>query len=359
MLRNETLYTTNSYKYLGFLITPSGEIASGLNDLKERALRAYFSLKNKLGHYFGRFPSTTTSLFDSLVKPILLYNSDFWGCLKMPQNNPIENVYMKFCKELLGVQKQTTNIGVLLELGKTPIMLNAKKNCIKNWCRIHKKKMANAIVLKAHKTSIENNLPWPTAVKNCLNGIGIGSESNITDIVIDSESDITDIPTAAFEKLKDIFHQESFFAISNEESKLRTYAKLKTSIGMEKYLDLIVNTDERAAISKIRLSNHDLMIEKGRHQKPTLKKELRFCPFCKNEVETEQHFILKCNTFNPIRTHFMMEIGRISPRFKHMDEHEKFVYLLTNENTVHVVGNYLHRALQSRRFLTQYHKNNE
>ena len=114
-MKNGTIATTNSYKYLGFIFTPSGEIVSGLRDLRDRALRAYHKLKHKMGDYFRLHPSTTISLFDSLIKPILLYSSDFWGCLNMPKNNPIENLYMKFCKALLGVQKQTSNVGVLLE----------------------------------------------------------------------------------------------------------------------------------------------------------------------------------------------------------------------------------------------------
>ena len=40
------------------------------------------------------------------------------------------------CKQLLGVQKQTTNIGVLLELGSVPMQLFAVKLAIKNWERI-------------------------------------------------------------------------------------------------------------------------------------------------------------------------------------------------------------------------------
>ena len=79
LLKNEIVYTTNSYKYLGFVITPSGEITSGLKDLKDRALRAYYTLNNRMGHYFKLCPSTTISLFNAPVKPILLYNSDFWG----------------------------------------------------------------------------------------------------------------------------------------------------------------------------------------------------------------------------------------------------------------------------------------
>ena len=88
----------------------------------------------------------TLFLFEALIKPILLYASDFWGCLKMPKNNPIENVHIRFCKDILGVQKQTTNVGVLLELGEIPITIFAKKNCIKNYIRINVSKSANNIL---------------------------------------------------------------------------------------------------------------------------------------------------------------------------------------------------------------------
>ena len=40
------------------------------------------------------------------------------------------------CKQILGVQKQTTNIGVLLELGRVPLQNFAIKAAIKNWERI-------------------------------------------------------------------------------------------------------------------------------------------------------------------------------------------------------------------------------
>ena len=104
---NERIFTTSSYKYLGFLVTPSGEIFSGLKNLKDRALKAYYKLKKTMGTYFRLYPIVTLHLFDTLIKPILLYNSDFWGCLKLPSNNPIENTHMRFSKDLLGVQRQT------------------------------------------------------------------------------------------------------------------------------------------------------------------------------------------------------------------------------------------------------------
>ena len=131
---------------MGFIFTPSGEIRTGLEDLRDRPLKAFYSLKNKLGNPFYRNIPTSLSLFDSLIKPILLYASDFWGTLKLPVNNPIENLQMRIFKELLGVNKKTTNIGVLLELGRTSLNINAVKLGLKNWERIRKGE-ANAILV--------------------------------------------------------------------------------------------------------------------------------------------------------------------------------------------------------------------
>ena len=128
----DRLMSTRQYKYLGFLVTPSGEISSGLKDLKDRALRAFYKLKTKMGSTFRTQPSLTVKLFRSLIEPILLYASDLWGVMKLPTNNPIENLFISFCKQLLGVQKQTTNNGVLLELGLIPITILGKKKAIKN-----------------------------------------------------------------------------------------------------------------------------------------------------------------------------------------------------------------------------------
>ena len=67
-----------------------------------------------------------------------MYMSDFWGGLPPIEDkkNPIEKFHYMVCKQILGVQKQTTNIGVLLELGRLPIKMFAIKSVIKNWERM-------------------------------------------------------------------------------------------------------------------------------------------------------------------------------------------------------------------------------
>ena len=50
------LETTREYKYLGFLITPSGEVNTGIKDLKDRAQKAFMKLKSMLGDSFQKHP---------------------------------------------------------------------------------------------------------------------------------------------------------------------------------------------------------------------------------------------------------------------------------------------------------------
>ena len=342
---NEIIFTTNSYKYLGFIVTPSGEITTGLNDLKDRALRAYFKLKKSMGLYFRLHPNVTLHLFDTLIKPILLYNSDFWGCLKVPKNNPIENIHMRFCKDLLGVQRQTSNFGVLLELGRVPIMIYGRKNSIKNWVRIHFQKKANQIVLWACLNSVENQLKWSQSVSECLNHIGIGG-ANLSEFVDKS----------AMQRMMDIFHQEAFADINREGSKLRTFAKLKQEQGIEKYLNSISNVKGRIHLSKIRLSNHDLMIEKGWHQGQQINQ--RNCPFCpENLLEDESHFLLTCKTFTLLRDKLFSEATQSFPRFNYFSKEKQLKILLCDENIVNCSGIYLQKALELRRFILNKHKN--
>ena len=135
-LNDVQLECVRNYKYLGFIITPSGELNTGIKDLKDRAFRAFMKIKSDLGTSFNQDVQLVLSLVQSLIKPILLYASDFWGCFKFPKNNPIETFYMSILKQILGVQKQTTNDGVLLELGLKPLLFDAKKFAVKNWERM-------------------------------------------------------------------------------------------------------------------------------------------------------------------------------------------------------------------------------
>ena len=51
---NMTITSVREYKYLGFLVTPSGEVSTGISDLKSRALYALVQLRKKLGVFLEK-----------------------------------------------------------------------------------------------------------------------------------------------------------------------------------------------------------------------------------------------------------------------------------------------------------------
>ena len=330
--------TCCEYKYLGFRVTPYGGISSGLKDLKDRGIKALYKIRQQLGPLFLQHPKVTIKIFDTLVKPILLYASDFWGILKFPKNNPIENVHIKFCKELLKVQKQTTNIGVLLELGQIPISIFAIKNAIKNWVRIsntEKKELLNASYLN----SISEDLSWPTQIKNVLSRNGMFDHFITKDI---------NTHVRIFQRLSDLFHQNAFHQIGIASSKLRTYNLIKTNIGYENYLDEIQNLKHRNALTKLRLSNHNLMIEKGRHNKTEI--ENRFCPFCLNLVEDEIHFLLICKTFREIRCPIVQP--NLDPYSLNTEQlKNRFIYLIKKNTKIKEIARCIYTMFQCRDYL--------
>ena len=339
-LNNIHLECVRVYKYLGFIVTPSGECNTGLGDLRDRAFRAFMKIKRDLGTSFNQNMSLVLSL-DSLVKPILLYASDFWGCMKLSKSNPIDNFYMSMLKQVLNVQKQTTNAGVLLELGRTPLCYDAKKLSIKNWERITRGN-ANAPLLGSFGESVGLDLPWTSCIKSNLESIGL-----LNFYTGDYSSKSPFVFGRLFRRLCDIFHQETFAKIKGERSKLRTYAIFKKEQGYEQYLTDIKNVSIRNSVTKFRLSNHKLMIESGRHRGEGACE--RFCPFCPGSLEDESHFLFSCPTYRVQRLSFLAPITGSVHNFRVLPNHQKMELVMScmDQN----ICNYISTSMAVREFL--------
>ena len=94
------------------------------------------------------------------------------------------------------------------------------------------------------------------------------------------------------------------------------------------YLDV-----DRSAVScfvKIRISNSILNIEKGRHLKIPV--EQRICPLCKQEIEDEYHFIMKCQKLDELRNTFFDEIISVVSPFSAMNNTEQFNFILSSQD---------------------------
>ena len=83
-------------------------------------------------------------------------------------------------------------------------------------------------------------------------------------------------------------------------NKLRTYREHTPNYTtMLNYLQVVSNFKHRKALSKLRVSDHKLNIEVGRHTKLSLSE--RICTFCNVDIEDEKHFLLKCTVYENLR----------------------------------------------------------
>ena len=60
------------------------------------------------------------------MKPILLFSSEIWGHESKEESSEVEKLFSKFCKHLLGVHKNTTNLAIHGELGTYPLHIDIR-----------------------------------------------------------------------------------------------------------------------------------------------------------------------------------------------------------------------------------------
>ena len=84
-----------------------------------------------------------------------------------------------------------------------------------------------------------------------------------------------------------------------------------------KYIDLLKSRNEKAMITKLRVSAHKLRIEGGRYIN-ILKCE-RFCNVCDSgEIEVEEHFLFKCSLYKALRQGFRSKIKNINNQSRNL-----------------------------------------
>ena len=77
---NRSVEVVDTYQYLGINLKPSGSMQFAVGELFDKANRAWFAISNVLYKYKRLEVSRAFQLFDSLIRPIALFSSEFWLC---------------------------------------------------------------------------------------------------------------------------------------------------------------------------------------------------------------------------------------------------------------------------------------
>ena len=256
---------------------------------------------------------------------ILLYGAEVWGPYVFNdyadwERNDIEKVHTQFVKRIIGCDVRTSNLMARTEVGRRPLI-----------CDIIQKSLVYLNNMESNLESLAGQAlkyEWENSDKDNIFQLARefphlyrGPNQSVESL------DKKKIRNCINESYKQIWNTEI-----RKLSKAESYKQFKENITFEKYLSIIENEKHRKALTRLRLSCHPLMIEKGRHHKIPIPRTERFCPFCTSEVETEQHFVTYCSKYDTERLSLFRIASENSIHFENMSYESKFIFLFSNEN---------------------------
>lgn len=293
------LEVVREYKYLGILFSRTGSFLSAKKHIASQASRAMFSLLKKAKSLLLPI-DLQIELFEKTIKPILLYGCEIWGFGNL---NVLEQVQLKFLKQVLNLKKSTPNCIVYGETGVLPLKIDIQSRVIGFWAKLvcpSTKSISSKLYFIA-KTYFDNQnrnscFQWFENVRNILISCGFsGFWLNQTFL------NKTWLIKATKQKLTDLYINEWENDCQNNTS-CNVYRIFKTKFGYEDYLSK-VPSKYRKFLIKIRTRNHKLPIETGRWKK--IPRELRKCHLCHNDLGDEFHYLLSCRRLHNLRKQYL------------------------------------------------------
>ena len=278
---------------------------------------------------------------------MLSYGSEVWGLYRSPQ---LERVHISFCKELLGVRRQTQNSFIYGELVRPPLYVRHSVNVIRFWLKIVTMQSIRFVKIMYDKLCSElerspNTKSWVSLIRNML------QNSGFHEVWINQGVGDIDIFIRIFrQRVTDIYMQKWSSELT-DSTRARTYV-LISSFSFQSYID-DVNIDKyRMSLSRLRMSAHRLQVEAGRWHKPmAIPYVERKCIHCR-VLEDEFHFVLECKLYEDVRSLYVDKYFYVRPNMI------KFIELLTsqNKNVNRKLGMYVFKALKIRQRYYMYYE---
>jgi hypothetical protein len=323
---NVKLEIVNSFCYLGISISNKGDFKVTLEHLYNKASRAYFSLRQDFNFQNNASPKVIIKLFDSMIKPILLYGSEIWAVFGWKQNNchsiqkflfndkhKFEALHVKVCRNILGVHKRAAEIMVRAELGRYPLMLNIIQHIYGYWQHILNTE-ENSLLSKTLKILIENDrqgyINYYSRLKGLLTVLN-AQQLIYKGTKIEIKRNCCQIKTIFQENYKTHFFKTLKEKATRENSggRFEIYYNVKRQYKFEEYLSLNKN-NLRRNITNIRISTHNLPIETLRKSK--IERSKRKCTLCQSgEIGSEIHDTMLCQNKTPKLDNFECTLIKI------------------------------------------------
>lgn len=230
--------------------------------------------------------------------------------LPLVDNEVLEKVHLLFCKIILKCKLTTNTCMIYGELGRFPLDIVIKVRQLGYWAKLLTGKETKLcvkmylILLQLYNEGTYQS-PWLMQIQSTLQDCGL----NAIWITQDFPNTLW-LKRTVQQILKDQFIQKWQQDVQNS-SKCDLYRLYKVNFGFENYLGM-ASFKYRVALTKLRLSNHKLSVERGRYR--NIPRHQRLCDLCElDKVGDEYHFMLECTKFSDLRRMYIPRTFWIRP----------------------------------------------
>ena len=293
-LNGVKLEIVETYSYIGLTFNRHGNWNRAVSDQCNKAKRAIFSLYNNMKQFGNPDPKTMLKLFDSKIKPILLYGCELWG---LDGGENIESVASDYYRRLLGLRNNSSTFFARSEMGRLPLSLLVQCRVIKYWLKVvtHQQTAVFKAYCYQKFLASNNSKCWANEVKNLLFSTGFGFIWNNQDTIDDPVSFMSEFS----QRCEDIARQE-WLSKLNESPLFRVYKTFKYDLHLERYLNMNLSLSSMNYIARLRGCLLKININMGRWRNIPLVD--RICPMCNdNEIEDENHVLFHCTVWRDYR----------------------------------------------------------
>ena len=347
--KDSVVKIVNAFKYLGVWFSTRLSFSHSLESQKAKAkagivetLKTLWKLGDVSPIFFFFF---FLKLFDSQIKPILLYGSEIWG---MQMDLQIEKAHLFALKRLVNVCPKTPNDMVYGETGRTPLHLDAKVSSIRFRLRLMRTE-ARRLPRKAYNmlANVHNNgrQCWVSAVHGNLMMYGFGyvwanqGVQNVNWFLCVFRERITDCWRQGWDGR---IHERDRYSVYRifklERDRYSVYRIFKLEQSLEPCFFCVTNKALRDVFIRFRLGISEIKTHKLRYS--TDPSDDLSCPLCKCCVDDEIHFLFVCKATEALRSKLLPQV--------YFQEWRKQLTILNDTEHMTNVARYIYHSLKLR-----------
>ena len=208
----------------------------------------------------------------------------------------MQSILNGWCKRVLGVKLSNPNAAVAGELGQYPLIVFRKIQMLKYWTKIVSgpRDRYRNVMYQNLKNNVDSNAyaqykNWALEIRRILIEIGMEGLWHSEHLETSAEQFIAKARCILVDLYITVWRLDMA-----EKEKLQTHNLYKVTFQHELYLSNIKSVKLRVAMTRLRLSSHNLAIETGRYHPRTVRHH-RYCRQCDRlDIEDEYHFMCKC-----------------------------------------------------------------